>query len=42
MIIPFGSFMVSGTQFLVNSICLIIGVVSALLLDKFNSGVKRE
>ena len=42
MIIPFGSFMVSGTQFLVNSICLIIGVVSALLLNKFNSRVKRE
>ena len=42
MIIPFGSFMASGTQFLVNSICLIIGVVSALLLDKFNSGIKKE
>lgn len=41
MIIPFDSFMESGTQFLANSICLIVGVVSALLLDKFNSGVKR-
>lgn len=42
MIIPFSSFTVSVTQFFVNFICIVIGVVSALLLDKFNSGVKKE
>lgn len=42
MIIPFGSFTESITQFSVNSICLIIGVGSALLLDRLNSGVNKE
>ena len=42
MIIPFGSFTESTTQFSVNSICLVIGVGSALLLDRLNSGVNKE
>lgn len=36
MIIPFASFTVSVTSFLVNIICLVVGIVAALLLDKFN------
>lgn len=36
MIIPFASFTVSVTSFLVNIICLAVGIVAALLLDKFN------
>jgi len=36
MIIPFGSFVASVTSFLVNVICLAVGVVAALWLDKFN------
>ena len=41
MIIPFTSFAVSFQQFIVNSICLVVGVVVALLLDKFNSKVEK-
>ncbi len=36
MIIPFASFTVSVTSFLVNIICIVVGIVAALLLDKFN------
>lgn len=42
MIIPFSSFLVSVTQVIINLICVTVGVVSALLLDKFNSGIKKE
>ncbi len=42
MIIPFSSFLVSVTQVIINLVCISVGVVSALLLDKFNSGVKKE
>ncbi len=36
MIIPFTSFTASVTSFLVNVICIGVGVVAALWLDKFN------
>lgn len=36
MIIPFESFTVSVTSCVVNIICLAVGIVAALLLDKFN------
>ena len=36
MIIPFSSFVVSMGSFAVNIICLVVGVVAALGLDKFN------
>lgn len=36
MIIPFTSFTVSVTAFIVNMLCLGAGIVVALLLDKFN------
>ncbi len=36
MIIPFASFTVSFVSCAVNVICLAVGIVSALLLDKFN------
>lgn len=39
MIIPFSSFMTAGTA-IVNGICLVAGVVIALLLDRFNSRVE--
>jgi putative membrane protein len=39
MIIPFSSFMTAGTA-VVNGICLVAGVVIALLLDRFNSRVE--
>jgi len=35
MIIPVTSFL-SLTQAIVNIICLVVGIISALLLDKFN------
>ena len=41
MIIPFTSFAVLS-QAIVNIICLVVGIVSALLLDKFNSRVEKE
>lgn len=37
MIIPFASFTASVAGFIVNVVCLVVGVVAALLLDKFNS-----
>ena len=36
MIIPFASFTASVGSFVVNVICLVVGVVAALYLDKFN------
>lgn len=36
MIIPFASFTVSVGSCLVNVVCIVVGVVAALLLDKFN------
>ncbi len=36
MIIPFSSFTVSVTSAIVNVVCLTVGIVAALLLDKFN------
>ena len=36
MIIPFSSFVVSMGSFAVNIICLVVGGVAALGLDKFN------
>lgn len=42
MIIPFESFTSSIEQFIVNIVCLVVGVVSALLLDRFNSSVGKE
>lgn len=36
MIIPFTSFTTSVSSLLVNIICLVVGIVAALLLDKFN------
>lgn len=40
MIIPFSSFTASATGCIVNIICLVVGVIAALLLDKFNSRVE--
>ncbi len=37
MIIPFESFAVSVTSCIINIVCIVAGVVAALLLDKFNS-----
>lgn len=36
MIIPFGSFTVSVASCLINIVCIVVGIVAALLLDKFN------
>ena len=41
MIIPVNSFLSVDTA-IVNLICLVVGVICALLLDKFNSRVKVE
>lgn len=41
MIIPFSGFTSPGTA-LVNGVCMIIGILVALALDKFNSRVKVE
>ncbi|HIX77392.1 MAG TPA: DUF368 domain-containing protein [Candidatus Fusicatenibacter merdavium] len=41
MIIPFDGFTVPS-QCIVNVICLVVGVIAALALDKFNSSVKVE
>jgi len=37
MIIPFGSFAASVTSLIINVVCIVVGVVAALALDKFNS-----
>ncbi len=36
MIIPFGSFTTSVASCLINIVCIVVGIVAALLLDKFN------
>lgn len=41
IIIPFSSFTLSFTSAAINVICLIIGIVAALLLNKFNSRVEK-
>lgn len=42
MIVPFGSFAVSVGAAAVNIVCLAVGVIAALALDKFNSSVEKE
>ena len=42
MIVPFGSFAVSVGAAVVNVVCLAVGVIAALALDKFNSSVEKE
>ena len=36
MIIPFGSFTTSVASCVINIVCIVVGIVAALLLDKFN------
>lgn len=42
MIIPYESFTASIGQGIVNAVCLVVGIVAALLLDRFNRSVPRE
>lgn len=42
MIIPIDSFKTSVTGAVINVICLAVGVVAALLLDRFNSKFEKE
>ncbi|MBP3656413.1 MAG: DUF368 domain-containing protein [Clostridia bacterium] len=42
VIIPFASFAAGVGAALVNIVCMVVGVVCALALDKFNSGIKKE
>lgn len=42
VIIPFGSFTASVSGAIVNMVCLVVGVVAALALDKFNQSVPKE
>ena len=42
MIVPFQSFAASTGALVVNLICLAVGVVGALALDKFNSSIPKE
>ena len=42
VIIPFGSFTASVSGAIVNGVCLVVGVVAALALDKFNQSVPKE
>ena len=42
MIVPFGSFAVSVGAAAVNIVCLVVGVIAALALDKFNSSGEKE
>ena len=42
MIVPFGSFLASPAQCAINLVCIVVGVVAALLLDRFNSRVAVE
>jgi putative membrane protein len=39
MIIPFGSFTVSPANFIVNIVCIVVGIVVATILDKFNTKI---
>ena len=42
MIIPFSSFAESAASCIINLVCIAVGVVAALLLDRFNSRFPRE
>ncbi len=42
MIIPYESFTASIGQGIINAVCLAVGIVAALLLDRFNRSVPRE
>ena len=42
VIIPFESFTVSVGAAVANIICLVVGVIAALALDKFNQSVPKE
>ena len=42
VIIPYGSFTASVSGAIVNVVCLVVGVVAALALDKFNQSVPKE
>lgn len=42
VIIPFGSFTANVSGAIVNVVCLVVGVVAALALDKFNQSVPKE
>lgn len=39
MIVPFGTFAVTPTAAIVNIVCLAVGIVAALALDKFNQSI---
>ncbi len=41
VIIPFGSFTAGFDTALINVVCIVVGVIAALALDKFNSSVER-
>ena len=41
MIIPFQSFAISVGQCVVNVLCLAVGIIAALLLDRFNRNVTK-
>lgn len=41
MIIPFGSFVTSLASCLINIICLVVGIIVALWLDKFNQKFEK-
>ena len=42
VIIPFGSFTQGVGTAVANIVCLVVGVVAALALDKFNQSVPKE
>ena len=42
MIIPFKSFTVSAGSAAVNIICIVVGIIAALALDKFNSRISKQ
>lgn len=42
VIIPFSSFAESASTCAANSICLILGIIAALLLDRFNQKVMKD
>ena len=42
MIIPFGSFVVSLASCLINIVCLVVGIIAALWLDKFNQKFEKQ
>ena len=42
VIIPFGSFIQGVGTAVANIVCLVVGVVAALALDKFNQSVPKE